>query len=77
MKKYKKSNRYYYFVEQKIYGMVLIVAAVLSAILTEGDITAAALLGPLGLCLFFTKKCVIADDYFYEMEEKSNRKDRP
>ena len=74
MKKYKKSKRYYYFRKQKCIGLALVILAVLSVILLDGDATAALLLGPLGLYIMFTREMVICDDYFYEMEAKKNDK---
>lgn len=74
MKKYRKSKRYYYFRKQKLMGLVLVILAVLSVILMEGDATAALLIGPLGLYTMFTRKMLITDDYFYEMEAKKNVK---
>lgn len=55
-------------------GLALVILAVLSAIVTGGDITAALLIGPLGLFVMFTRDMVILDDYFYEMEAKKNVK---
>jgi hypothetical protein len=70
MKKYKKSRRYYYFRKQRIIGAILVGLAALSVVITGGDITAAFLLGPLGLYTMFTKEMLIADDYFYEVKSK-------
>lgn len=49
---------------QKIIGLILIVVSVVSAILLDGDITAAILLVPMGLTLTFSKR-----NWIYEMEE--------
>lgn len=74
MKKYRKSKRYYYYRKQRIYGVVVTLLGVLSAIVSGGDITVAWLLVPAGLYLCFTKDMVITDDYFYEMEAKELHK---
>lgn len=68
--KYKKSKFYYYFRKQRIYGAIVVALGILSAIALDGDITAALLLVPLGLYVMFTKKMVVTDDYFWEMEAK-------
>ena len=68
--KYKKSRIYYYFRKQRIYGAIVVALGILSAIALDGDITAAMFLVPLGLYVMFTKKMVVTDDYFYEMEAK-------
>jgi hypothetical protein len=69
-KKYRKSKRYYYFRKQRWYGVGLLVIAILSAIILEGDITAAIIIAIPAIYLLFTKDMVITDDYFYEMEAK-------
>lgn len=75
--KYQKNKRAKYFRRQKIYGGILAILGVLSAILLDGDITIALLIVPFGLYIIFTKKPVITDDYFYELESKKfdNRKE--
>ena len=45
--------------EQRIGGLVLTVCGVLTAILADGDITAALVLVPLGLWLLFTRERVL------------------
>lgn len=50
---------------QKIYGTIMIVIGVLSAIISEGDITAAMMLCPAGCYL-----CATREDMFEEKEEE-------
>lgn len=68
--KYKRSKRARYFRKQKLIGAILIAIGIFTAIILEGDITAALLVVPLGLDLCFTKEAVITDDYFYELEAR-------
>ena len=68
--KYQKHKRVKYFRKQKILGGLILALGILSAILLAGDITVALLLIPLGLYIVFTKKPVLMDDYFYELEAK-------
>jgi hypothetical protein len=70
MKKYRRNKRYYYFRKQKICGAIVAALGVLSAIILNGDITAALLLVPLGLYVMFTKEKVLMDDYYYECKAK-------
>ena len=58
-----------YFRKQKIFGIVMILLAVISAIILNGDITIAMFLVPLGLYTVFTKEMVFVDDYFFEMND--------
>ena len=58
-----------YFRKQKIFGIVTILLAVISAIILNGDITIAMFLVPLGLYTVFTKEMVFVDDYFFEMND--------
>ena len=70
MKKYKRNKRYYYFRRQRILGAILAALGVLSAIILEGDITAALLIVPFGVYVMFTKDKVLMDDYYYECKAK-------
>ena len=58
-----------YFRKQKIFGIVTILLAVISAIILNGDITIAMFLVPLGLYTVFTKEMVFVDEYFFEMND--------
>ena len=72
-----KSKRAKYFRRQKIHGAILAVCGVLSAILFEGDITAALLLVPFGLYIVFTKKALLIDEDLYEFKSNKNNKEEP
>lgn len=63
-----KRERIKYFVIQKLMGLVIVVLAVVSCIIT-GDGTAALLLMPIGTYTIFTKKLVITNTYYFEHEE--------
>lgn len=63
-----KSNRARYFRKQKILGGVLALLGILSAFLLEGDITAALLMTPIGICIMFTKDMVLYDDYYWSQQ---------
>lgn len=70
MKKYRKSKSYYYFRRQKLYGVAMVILGVLSAFIADGDITAALLVVPLGLCLIFTRKKVMYDEICIDRTSK-------
>ena len=65
-----KREKIKYFVIQKLMGLVIVVLAVVSCIIT-GDGTAALLLIPIGIYTIFTKKLVITNTYYFEHEEDS------
>ena len=71
-----KSKRAKYFRRQKIHGAILVVLGVLSAILLEGDITAALLLVPFGLYIVFTKEALLIDDDYDEVKSQKNKNNR-
>lgn len=50
--------------KQKLIGVLFILIAVIVPFLLDGDITASLFMGPLGLCLIFSKT-----DWIYTMEE--------
>lgn len=51
-----------YFIRQKSIGFIMAVMGVLSAIILNGDITAAIMLIPLGIWLMFTKNKAIYEN---------------
>lgn len=65
-----KREKIKYFVIQKLMGLVIVVLAVISCVIT-GDGTAALLLIPIGIYTIFTKKLVITNTYYFEHEEDS------
>ncbi len=65
-----KRERIKYFVIQKLMGVVIVILAIVSCIIT-GDGTAALLLIPIGTYTIFTKKLVITNTYYFEHEEDS------
>ena len=65
-----KRERIKYFVIQKLMGLVIVVLAVVSCIIT-GDGTAALLLIPIGIYTIFTRKLVITNTYYFAHEEDS------
>jgi hypothetical protein len=48
--------------KQRKLGLILIALAIISAVVTGGNILAALILVPLGLYMVFTKKKIIYDD---------------
>lgn len=76
--KYEKNKRVAYFRKQRILGWTLVALGVISAILLEGDITAALFMVPVGLFVALTKEPVTYGDYFYEQEAKKiNKRKEP
>ena len=65
-----KRERIKYFIIQKLMGLVIVVLAVISCIIT-GDGTAALLLTPIGVYTIFTRKFMITNTYYFEHEEDS------
>lgn len=65
-----KRERIKYFVIQKLMGLVIVVLAVVSCVIT-GDGTAALLLTPIGIYTIFTRKLVITNTYYFEHKEES------
>ena len=65
-----KREKIKYFVIQKLMGLVIVVLAVVSCVIT-GDGTAALLLTPIGIYTIFTRKLVITNTYYFEHEDDS------
>lgn len=66
----KNNKRAIYFRKQRAMGVGMVLLALLSGILLDGDFTAAVLIAPVGLYTIFTKKMVLTNDYFYEQQEQ-------
>lgn len=54
-----------YFRKQRALGIMLITTAILSAVVSQGDITAAIILLPAGAYTICAKQMCITDKYFY------------
>lgn len=63
----------WYFFRQRLIGLVTVLASMLVALYT-GDGTFTLITIPLGLYLMFTRKMVIQDKYFFEIEEEKLKK---
>ena len=58
-----------YFIKQKLIGVVIVLFAIFTIFMLDGDATAALLIAPIGICMIFTKKMVWTDDYWFEVNE--------
>lgn len=65
-----KREKIKHIVTQKAMGIILIVVAIVSCIVSN-DGTAAILMLPIGIFTTFTKEMVITDTYFFNNEEES------
>lgn len=63
----------WYFFRQRLIGLVLVLISLHTAF-ALGDGTFMILTIPMGINLMFTKRMVIMDKYFFEMEEKKLKK---
>ena len=68
--KQNKREKIKHIVTQKAMGIILIVVAIVSCIVSN-DGTAAILMLPIGIFTTFTKEMVITDTYFFNNEEES------
>ena len=63
----------WYFFRQRLTGLLLVLVAInVSILIREGSFGLIVL--PIGLYLMFTKRMVIMDKYFFEIEEKKLKK---
>ena len=64
-------RRTWYFIKQKVIGVLMIIATILAVwLLLDGDATIALVTVPLGLTLVKKKKKCWMDNYFYEAENE-------
>lgn len=66
-------RRTLYFLKQKLYGILLIAVAILSAIVLDGDMTIGLLTVPLGLIMIFSRKLILVNDFYWEEKERRKR----
>lgn len=64
------NKRKRYFRKQKIMGLVMVLLGFVTMVVTGGDPTLVFFFGPIGLYTIFTKKMVIYDEYFWEVERR-------
>lgn len=62
-----------YFMKQKVLGILSVLIAILAYVLIpdEGALIAVAA-GASGVCLIFTRRMVLVDDYWYKCRDKTN-----
>lgn len=58
-RKAKRKEKFLYFLKQKLIGVVLVIIAIASPIMLDGDATASLFILPMGLYTIFTKERVI------------------
>lgn len=63
-----RRKRKKYFLTQKLYGVAMLILAAVSVKLSEGDITVAFFLVPMGIVLITSKEMLIVNKYFWESE---------
>lgn len=67
------TRRQSYFAKQKLIGLGMMIASILVSWFIK-DVTCICLISiPLGLCLMFTKRMILVDSYYRELEEKMER----
>lgn len=71
-----RRKRLLYFLKQRLCGAVLIILAVLTTILLDGDATAVAFLIPIGLFLIFTKEMCITNKFYWQEGRRRGRSGR-
>ena len=64
-----RERRRNYFIQQKIYGVALLILTIATCAVT-GDATIAVITVPLGLTLVASKKMWLINDYYREMEQR-------
>lgn len=76
MKKYKKrwDKLDNYYRKQKIFGVIILLAALLSVVILHGDCTVALLLVLPGIYAVFTKDLVMYDDDLDELRELKRKR---
>lgn len=68
----KKENEKRYFLKQRLGGVILLIIAIFSIILSGGDATAALLIIPMGLALIVSKSKLLMIDGYYGEGESEN-----
>lgn len=65
-----RQQRRWYFIKQRLCGLVLIAITLLAAKALGGDITVGVFLVPLGLYLIFTKEMCIINGFYWQEKER-------
>lgn len=64
-----RERRRNYFIQQKIYGVVLLILTIAACAFT-GDATIAVITVPLGLTLVVSKKMWLVNEYYWSTKER-------
>lgn len=66
----RRQQRRWYFIKQRLYGLVLIIITMLAVMALDCDATIALFMLPLAGCLLFGKEMLIIDNFYWEMKER-------
>lgn len=68
----RRQQRRWYFIKQRLCGIVTLIFTVLAVRLMDGDATLALITVPLGLCMIFGKDMLITNEFYWQEERKRN-----
>nr|UWD73076.1 MAG: hypothetical protein [Bacteriophage sp.] len=68
-----RRQRRWYFIKQKLTGIVVLAFTAFAVWLLDGDATIAVLTVPLGLYLVFSREMLITNDFYWQTKEREKR----
>ena len=66
-------GRFFYFLKQKLVGVMFLAITFLAVKLLEGDATIAVFTVPFGLALIFSKSMFLVNDFYWEEKERNGK----
>ncbi len=68
--KSEKSKQRTYFFEQKLVGVLMLLATMVMVKILDGDLTVACITIPISLALIFSKEMIFINKYFFEKKKR-------
>ena len=68
----RRQQRRWYFIKQRLFGIVTLIFTVLAIKMLDGDATIAVITVPIGLYMIFSKEMLLVNDFYWQ-EERARR----
>lgn len=71
-REYRRQQRRWYFIKQRLFGIVTLIFTVLAIKMLDGDATIAVITVPIGLYMIFSKEMLLVNDFYWQEERRRN-----
>lgn len=65
-REYRRQQRRWYFIKQRLFGIITLIFTVLAIKMLDGDATIAVITVPIGLYMIFSKEMLLVNDFYWQ-----------